>query len=56
MEDLDAIVKTARARGATIAKDIWEETDELGVARFATIQTVIKSGKFGEAEQVLKFF
>ncbi|KAK6637295.1 hypothetical protein RUM44_007710 [Polyplax serrata] len=39
VEDLDAIVKTARTRGAKIVRDIWEETDEFGAVRFATVQT-----------------
>lgn len=40
VEDLDVIVERARERGATIVRDIWEETDNSGVVRFATIQTV----------------
>ena len=40
VEDLDIIVDRAREQGATILKDIWEESDEFGTARFATIQTV----------------
>jgi 4-hydroxyphenylpyruvate dioxygenase len=40
VEDLDIIVKRARERGATILRDIWEETDEFGTVRFATLQTV----------------
>jgi len=39
VEDLDEIVKRAKARGATILKDIWEESDENGKVRFATIET-----------------
>jgi len=39
VEDLDFIVKTAKERGATIVKDIWEESDECGTVRFAQIQT-----------------
>lgn len=34
------IVKRARERGAKVLKDIWEETDEFGTARFAILQTV----------------
>ena len=30
VEDLDAIVDTARERGCNIEKDIWEESDEFG--------------------------
>lgn len=40
VEDLDVIVKGARERGAIILRDIWEESDENGSVRFATIQTV----------------
>lgn len=40
VEDLDVIVQRARERGATILRDIWEESDESGVVRFATLQTV----------------
>ncbi|KAK2723246.1 hypothetical protein QYM36_001798, partial [Artemia franciscana] len=39
VEDLDAIVAVAKERGATIVRDIWEETDESGTVRFATVQT-----------------
>ncbi|XP_013784232.1 4-hydroxyphenylpyruvate dioxygenase-like [Limulus polyphemus] len=39
VEDLDVIVKRAKERGATIVKDIWEETDDCGTVRFATVQT-----------------
>lgn len=42
VEDLDVIVKRARERGAKIVKDIWEENDEFGTVRFATLQTVRK--------------
>lgn len=40
VEDLDAIVKIARARGANIVKDVYEETDAFGTARFAVLKTV----------------
>lgn len=40
VEDLDAIVKAAKERGATVVRDIWQEEDEFGVVRFATVQTV----------------
>jgi 4-hydroxyphenylpyruvate dioxygenase len=40
VEDLDFIVSRAKERGAKIVKDIWEESDEFGSVRFATIQTV----------------
>ncbi|KAK3879229.1 hypothetical protein Pcinc_016175, partial [Petrolisthes cinctipes] len=39
VEDLDAIVKKAKERGAKIVKDIWEENDEGGKVRFAQVQT-----------------
>lgn len=39
VEDLDAIVQRAKARGGKIVRDIWEETDEGGTARFAIVQT-----------------
>lgn len=40
VEELDWIVKIAKERGATVVKDIWEESDEFGKVRFATLQTV----------------
>lgn len=40
VEDLDAIVMRAKERGGKIIKDIWEESDEFGTCRFATIHTV----------------
>lgn len=42
VEDLDVIVSRARERGAKIVRDIWEESDEFGIVRFATLQTVRK--------------
>ncbi|KAH8037132.1 hypothetical protein HPB51_008814 [Rhipicephalus microplus] len=39
VEDLDTIVKRAKERGAAIVRDIWEESDECGTVRFATVQT-----------------
>lgn len=39
VEDLDAIVKTAKERGGKIVRDIWEETDANGTVRFAIVQT-----------------
>jgi len=39
VEDLDAIVEGAKKRGATVVRDIWEESDECGTVRFATVQT-----------------
>lgn len=40
VEDLEVIVKRAHERGAKIVRDIWEESDEFGSVRFATLQTV----------------
>jgi len=39
VEDLDAIVQAAKDRGVHIVRDIWQEEDEFGVVRFATVQT-----------------
>lgn len=39
VEDLDTIVKIAKERGAEVIKEIWEERDEHGVVRFATLKT-----------------
>jgi 4-hydroxyphenylpyruvate dioxygenase len=39
VEDLDAIVEAAKERGATIVREIWEEKDDFGTVRFATVQT-----------------
>ncbi|XP_017880814.1 4-hydroxyphenylpyruvate dioxygenase [Ceratina calcarata] len=39
VEDIGTIVKIAKERGAVIVKDIWEEKDEHGIVKFATIQT-----------------
>ncbi|XP_023313045.1 4-hydroxyphenylpyruvate dioxygenase [Anoplophora glabripennis] len=39
VENLDAIILRAKAKGATIVRDIWEESDFSGIVRFATIQT-----------------
>ncbi|CAL7946872.1 unnamed protein product [Xylocopa violacea] len=39
VEDIDIIVKIAKERGAEIIKDIWEEGDEYGIVKFATIKT-----------------
>jgi len=39
VEDLDAIFKVAKERGAEIVRDIWEENDQHGTVRFATIKT-----------------
>jgi 4-hydroxyphenylpyruvate dioxygenase len=39
VEELEKIVDRAKDRGATIVKDIWEESDEFGKVRFAVLQT-----------------
>lgn len=39
VQDLEGIVKKAKERGAKIVKDIWEESDEHGIVRFATVAT-----------------
>lgn len=43
VEDIDVIVRVAKERGAKIVRDIWEERDEHGVVRMATVQTVRRS-------------
>ncbi|KAK9296387.1 hypothetical protein QLX08_009598 [Tetragonisca angustula] len=39
VQDIGIIVKIAKERGATIVKDIWEESDVYGTVKFATIRT-----------------
>ncbi|CAH1122123.1 unnamed protein product [Ceutorhynchus assimilis] len=39
VENLEAIVQNAKAKGANLVRDIWEESDHNGQVRFATIQT-----------------
>ncbi|RWS04895.1 4-hydroxyphenylpyruvate dioxygenase-like protein [Dinothrombium tinctorium] len=39
VEDLDAIVAKAKDRGASIVKDVWEESDEHGKVRYAVVKT-----------------
>ncbi|CAG7833828.1 unnamed protein product [Allacma fusca] len=39
VENLEAIVQKAKERGATVVKDIWEDSDENGFVRCAMIQT-----------------
>lgn len=55
VEDLDAIVKVAKERGADVVRDIWEESDEHGTARFATVKTV-KLNIFIRTNEVNIFF
>lgn len=40
VEDIEAIFKLAKERGAEVVKELWEETDEYGTVKFATIKTV----------------
>jgi 4-hydroxyphenylpyruvate dioxygenase len=40
VEDLDVIVSRAKERGATVVRDVWEEKDDFGIVRFATLKTV----------------
>lgn len=39
VEDLDAIFERAKERGAKVIREPWEESDENGTVRFATVQT-----------------
>ncbi|KAK9503581.1 hypothetical protein O3M35_010110 [Rhynocoris fuscipes] len=39
VEDIHFIVKKAKERGATIVRDIWQESDDYGVVKFATVKT-----------------
>ncbi|XP_073985105.1 4-hydroxyphenylpyruvate dioxygenase [Rhodnius prolixus] len=39
VEDINVIVQKAKERGATLVRDIWEEQDEHGVVKFATVKT-----------------
>lgn len=45
VEDLDIIVKRAKERGAEVIRDTWEESDEFGTVRFATVKTVSNKKK-----------
>lgn len=56
VEDLDVIVSRAKERGGKIIKDIWEEKDEFGTCRFATIQTVINFLNFNSLIRVILIF
>jgi 4-hydroxyphenylpyruvate dioxygenase len=40
VQDLDYLVKKAKENGAKVVRDIWEETDDNGTVRMATLQTV----------------
>lgn len=37
---LISIIKVAKKRGAQVVRDIWEESDEHGIVRMATLKTV----------------
>lgn len=39
VEDLDSIIKKAKEKGAIIVKDVWEENDDGGKVRYATVKT-----------------
>ncbi|KPI99321.1 4-hydroxyphenylpyruvate dioxygenase [Papilio xuthus] len=39
VENLDYILEYAKKQGAVVVKDLWEETDEFGVVRMATLKT-----------------
>lgn len=39
VQDLDVIVKRAQERGAVMVRQTWEEKDEFGTVRFATVKT-----------------
>ncbi|GAB1859810.1 4-hydroxyphenylpyruvate dioxygenase [Camponotus japonicus] len=39
VEDINTIVKVAKEKGAKIVHDIWEESDEYGTVRMATVKT-----------------
>jgi len=39
VNDLDAIVKRAKEQGAVFVRDIWEESDNFGTVKFATVKT-----------------
>jgi len=45
VEDLNAIFTLAVSRGAEVVRDIWEESDDQGFVRFATIKTVSERRK-----------
>lgn len=40
VENLDYIFNYAKKQGAVVVKDLWEERDQFGVIRMATIKTV----------------
>lgn len=40
VENLDYILNYAKKQGAVVIKDIWEEKDEHGVVKSATLKTV----------------
>lgn len=40
VENLKFIIERAKERGATVVRDIWEESDKFGTVRFATLHIV----------------
>lgn len=40
VDDLDVIFNRAKERGAVVIRETWQESDEFGTVRFATIKTV----------------
>ncbi len=40
VNNLELVVETARANGATIVKEIWNESDDQGTVRLACVQAV----------------
>lgn len=46
VEDIEIIVNRAKERGAKVVRDIYEESDENGTVKFATLQTVISNSLF----------
>ncbi|XP_058980050.1 4-hydroxyphenylpyruvate dioxygenase isoform X2 [Musca domestica] len=39
VEDIEAIFNLAKERGAEVVRELWEESDEFGTVKFATIKT-----------------
>jgi hypothetical protein len=51
-------IQMAKLKGAKVIKDIWEEKDEFGVVRFATVQTVSEIFYFSVIDvmrEIIKF-
>lgn len=45
VEDIEAIFKLAKERGAEVVRELWEESDEYGTVKFAQIKTVSSFSK-----------